>query len=693
MKDEFFKKELPDSYRFEFNDEVASVFDDMMVRSVPLYLENLQICQNLALQFYQPKSHILDLGCSTGTLLIALSRLPFPDSPHFIGIDSSPAMEKKFCQNCDKQNPDASFSFLQFPLQQLTLEKCQTIKPSVVFLNYTLQFIEPTKRQNLLNLIYQILLPNGILILCEKTQANTKWQQELEEKHYVQFKKRNGYSDIEIKQKRQALESVLIPHSLENNQHQLKTAGFQQIIPVLQWFQFSTLLAQKIEKVHLEEQEDELVITPEYQKVLEAIQLGCSIIFVTGKAGTGKSTLIEYLNDTLQQQKKNIAIVAPTGVAALNVQGVTIHSFFRIPPHVVDVNELEFKGSGHIYRQLDLLIIDEVSMARADLIDLIDACLKYWRESSKPFGGVQLLLVGDLFQLPPIIRNEELDTFKQRGYQSEYFFSARAFQESIVAIELKTVFRQADSKFIDALNQIRTGIHLNQALLTINSCLAPNIPKGSIMLTARNAQADQYNQSQLAKIEAQEQVFQGEIIGKFNLSGNRLPSPSSLALKEEAQVMFTKNDEQKRWVNGTLGKVIGFETYEEEEKESEITCIVVERYQNEYTDIVKVLPTSWETYRYQWNQKTQTLEKEKIGEYIQYPLTLAWAVTIHKSQGKTLPSVYIDLGDGAFAPGQVYVALSRAKSLQDLHVARKIKISDIRIDPRVKNYYQKNFSS
>ncbi len=695
MKDEFFKKELPDSYRFEFDDEVASVFEDMMQRSVPLYSENLQICQDLALLFYQPKSHILDLGCSTGTLLIALSRLPFPDKPDLIGIDSSPAMEKKFYQNCQQQNPDANFAFLQIPVEKLTLELCQNLKPSVVFFNYTLQFIDPKKRQILLELIYKILLPQGILILCEKTKAEDEWQGLLEDVLYVQFKRHNGYSDVEIQQKRKALQSVLTPHSLPSNRQKLKQAGFQHTVTVLQWCQFSTLLACKdpqTPSVSLEEA-DELVITPEYEKVLKAIQLGCPVIFVTGKAGTGKSTLIEHLNETLVGQKKNIVNVAPTGVAALNVQGMTIHSFFCIPPDVVDINELEFKGSGQIYRSLDLLIIDEVSMARADLIDLIDGCLKYWRESTQPFGGVQVLLVGDLFQLPPVIRGEDLEDFRKRGYLSEYFFSARVFQDPVVSIELKKVFRQADPEFVAALNQIREGIQLNQALHVINSCLTPTIPQGAIMLTARNAQADEYNQQQLSKIQAEEHEFEGEIIGKFNLTGNRLPSPSTLVLKEEAQVMFTKNDENKRWVNGTLGKVIGVETYEDEESNEEQTCIVVEIYQNDYVATVKVLPTSWATFRYKWDATNRTLEKEKIGEYIQYPLTLAWAVTIHKSQGKTLPSVYIDLGDGAFAPGQVYVALSRAKSLQDLHLARKILPRDVRVDFRIKDYYQKLFGS
>ena len=421
----------------------------------------------------------------------------------------------------------------------------------------------------------------------------------------------------------------------------------------------------------------DIEVTQEYLLVQKLIESDCPVVFVTGKAGTGKSTLIDYLRYIL---KKRTAVVAPTGVAALQAKGVTIHSFFQLPPKIIDADDIKRVYDRKLYSKLELLIIDEISMVRGDLIDGIDQFLRKNRENEKPFGGVQLLLIGDLFQLPPVVMKNERDVLNEKGYSSEFFFSALTLQESeMIPVELTKVFRQESKEFIQLLNNVRITEDLDNSLKEINSRFAQDYtPESEITLTNTNRLADQKNSKELLVLPSKEHVFQGVMKGKFSHSKDKLPSPYRLKLKVGAQVMFTKNDEQKRWVNGTLGAVKSLST------NSIRVEIISDRPMATY-DVAKV---TWGTYRYEYDPDQDKIVSKVVGEYTQYPLMLAWAVTIHKSQGKTLPKVFINMGNGAFAPGQVYVALSRVQSLNDIHLARPIKNNEVMCDPKIKRFYQ-----
>jgi len=422
---------------------------------------------------------------------------------------------------------------------------------------------------------------------------------------------------------------------------------------------------------------DDIEVTQEYLLIQKLIENDCPVVFVTGKAGTGKSTLIVYLRHIL---KKRTAVVAPTGVAALQAKGVTIHSFFQLPPKIIDANDIKRVYDRKLYSKLELLIIDEISMVRGDLIDGIDKFLRKNRENEKPFGGVQLLLIGDLFQLPPVVMKEERNVLNKKGYSSEFFFSALTLQESdMIPVELTKVFRQESKEFIHLLNNVRIAEDLDNSLRGINSRFAQDYsPELEITLTGTNQLADQKNSKKLFALPGKEHVFQGVMKGKFSYSKDKLPSPYRLKLKVGAQVMFTKNDEQKRWVNGTLGIVKSLGT----------NSIRVEIISDGPIATYDVLKITWGTYRYEYDPDRDKIVSKVVGEYTQYPLMLAWAITIHKSQGKTLPKVFINMGSGAFAPGQVYVALSRVQSLNDIHLARPIKNSEVMCDPKIKRFYQ-----
>ena len=425
----------------------------------------------------------------------------------------------------------------------------------------------------------------------------------------------------------------------------------------------------------------DIIITEKYKLISQLIDSGNKVTFVTGKAGTGKSTFIKYLKHTI---KKHVVVVAPTGIAALNVKGSTIHSFFRLPPKIIEESDIKAVYDRKLYRKLDLLIIDEISMVRADLLDAIDLFLKKNRESKKLFGGVQILLIGDLFQLPPIVHYSERKLLQQKGYKSEFFFSAFSLQNTeMIPIELKHVFRQEELTFVKTLDNIRQAKNLDFALEKINSkYISIYSPNKEVTLTCTNDIADSKNNNELERLSTAKKIFNGKIEGKFNLKENKLPSPMKLTLKIGAQVMFTKNDRQKRWVNGSLGVVENF-TQE---------GIAIRLYEATRDPIVIVKKETWKNYGYEYNPINEKIISKVIGKYTQYPLMLAWAVTIHKSQGKTLPKVFIDLGYGAFAPGQVYVALSRVKSLNDIHLARPIKNQEIHSDRVVNKFYRYIFN-
>jgi hypothetical protein len=417
-------------------------------------------------------------------------------------------------------------------------------------------------------------------------------------------------------------------------------------------------------------------ISDEYKTVESLLNTGCPAVFVTGSAGTGKSTLIQYLRTVL---KKKMVVVAPTGVAALNVGGVTINSFFQLPPKIHEDEDIKLVYDRKLYQKLELLIIDEVSMVRCDLMDSIDKFLRKNRDSDILFGGVQLLLIGDLFQLPPVVPRQENVVLKAKGYTSPYFFSSLCLQKSsMVPVELKSVFRQTDSSFISLLNSVRMGENIEQATDFVNArCYRKKESSPDITLTCTNNIADQINMKELHQIQEKEHVFKGEIKGRFSLEEDKLPSPINLRLKVGAHIMFTKNDENRRWVNGTLGIIRNIDP-------KSIGVELMTDHKGQNYDVQRV---TWATYKYAYDPAKDQIVADKVGEYTQYPLMLAWAVTIHKSQGKTLANVTVDLGSGAFASGQVYVAFSRCRSIEDISLQRPLRKTDIKCDPLIKRFY------
>ncbi len=423
-------------------------------------------------------------------------------------------------------------------------------------------------------------------------------------------------------------------------------------------------------------------ITPEYELVKNLLAKDFPVVFVSGKAGTGKSTLIFYLRLALG---KNIVTVAPTGVAALNVEGTTIHSFFRFPPHIVQPEDVQEVSNRRLYKKLDLLVVDEVSMVRADLMDGMDLFLRRnGRDPNRPFGGVQLLLVGDLFQLPPVLQRREEEILTSMKYATPFFFSAHVLQDCPVApVELSRIWRQTDEDFTGLLNAVREARDLERVLPRLNArCVAPEADGSTgaaarVTLAATNAVADRINQERLSRIEAPAHTFEGEVSGKFLVEETKLPSPLHLTLKVGAQVMFTKNDDARRWVNGSVGVV----------RRLDPPSIHVELVTESPGMLVEVDRVEWESYRYEYNSSLDQIRPVVTGRFVQVPLMLAWAITIHKAQGKTLDAIRVDLGTGAFAPGQVYVALSRCRSLENLELARPIRASDVRCDARIVRFF------
>ncbi len=421
---------------------------------------------------------------------------------------------------------------------------------------------------------------------------------------------------------------------------------------------------------------DEIDVSLEYAQAIDYIQSDCPLIFITGKAGTGKSTFIQYLRATT---KKNLVVVAPTGVAAINAHGQTIHSFFQFPPRPLNREDVKRLRNRTLYEKLDLLIVDEVSMVRADLLDAMELFLRInTGRTEEPFGGVQIVFIGDLFQLPPVVaRDEEARLFGGR-YASRYFFSANCLKNLHMAfVELNKVYRQESEYFIGLLTAIREEEGHGTAIEKINEvCFGTSEhSRPAITMTCTNAVAGRINNKRLQLLPTEEHTFEGRIIDRFPIAKEKLPAPYNLHLKVGAQVMFTKNDSQKRWVNGTLGTV----------KDISKDSIQVETIPGQ--KIYSVSRVSWESLKFTYDEIKGKVIAKKIGEYIQFPLMLAWAVTIHKAQGKTLDKVLVDLGTGAFDTGQVYVALSRCSSLEDITLKRPIRLSDIKSDPIVKKFY------
>lgn len=418
-------------------------------------------------------------------------------------------------------------------------------------------------------------------------------------------------------------------------------------------------------------------VTSSYEAVSKHLNDGAQVVLVDGTAGSGKTTFVEYLK---QNKRKNIAIVAPTGIAALNVGGETINAFFNFPPKVIqkgDIRELRHKQQ--LFKNIDILIIDEISMVRADVLEAISESLKLNRgEPNKPFGGCQVVLIGDLYQLSPVAKGKEEDEL-YKMYKSKWFFSASCIKEiSLVYVELKKNFRQKDGEWLDVLNSIRCGKNLRESIAKCNQlCTVKSRDPQTVTLTCRNEESRKVNEAELSRIMGQPIKYIASKEGSFGkVSEESLPVPSRLVFKVNARVMFRKNDPEKQWVNGTLGTI---RKLNEESIEVEL----------DGTDkiLVNVFPETWERTKYELSPNKKAIVKTATGEYTQFPLQLAWAFTIHKAQGLTLPKVHIDLGNGSFAEGQTYVALSRCRKALDISLERPLKISDIRTDKDVGRFY------
>jgi ATP-dependent exoDNAse (exonuclease V) alpha subunit len=420
-------------------------------------------------------------------------------------------------------------------------------------------------------------------------------------------------------------------------------------------------------------------ITGEFQQVLDLLSVATPpVVFVTGSAGTGKSTLIDVLRNELD---KNLVVVAPTGVAALNVGGQTIHSLFQLPPGPQPRPKRIVGPAKNVVAKMDILVIDEVSMVRADLLDAIDDALRLNAgRKGTPFGGKTLVLIGDMHQLPPVVAGGEEQRLFEEHYDSPYFFSATSLRElPLVTVTLTRSFRQADAHFIELLDHIRTGADLERAVAALNQAVLEDLPpeEARLVLTSVNARARQFNEQQLARLPGEQWSFEADVNGDWLENDSQLPSPAELKLKTDAQVMFTKNGPE--WVNGTLGRVLSLEH----------DAIEVELLSDERLgETVVVERESWERFRYTWDEKKHRVDTEVVGSYTQFPFILAWAVTVHKAQGLTLEHVHIDLGRGMFAPGQAYVALSRCRTLEGISFNRPLSVADVKCDPAIQAFYR-----
>ena len=423
---------------------------------------------------------------------------------------------------------------------------------------------------------------------------------------------------------------------------------------------------------------------PQFQDVWNLLRYTRNSVFLTGKAGTGKSTFLRYIISNI---KKKSVVLAPTGIAAVNVGGQTMHSFFKLPfkPLLPDdpdfatkVLRKRMKYSStfvKLLRNLDLIVIDEVSMVRADIIDFMDKILRVYTGNMRlPFGGKQMLFVGDVFQLEPVVKGEARDMLA-RYYDTPYFFNAKVFNEmSLVSIELRKVYRQTDSHFVSMLDRIRAGSPTTNDIDELNSHLRTNNAGDSafaMTIATRREMVDNINESHLNELKTKEETYMGSVEGEYPMDS--LPTDMELRLKVGAQVVFIKNDSDHRWVNGTIAVV----------RECRDDCIIVSTEKESFLQVVR---ERWSNIRYVYNEEKHTIDEVELGAFTQFPLKLAWALTIHKSQGLTFDNVIIDIGRGAFAGGQTYVALSRCRTLEGISLRSTINARDVYVDANIRRF-------
>ncbi len=455
-----------------------------------------------------------------------------------------------------------------------------------------------------------------------------------------------------------------------------------------------------------------LDFNPEFARALELLEHSDEHIFLTGRAGTGKSTLLRQFR---LYTKKKVVVLAPTGVAAVNVAGQTIHSFFGFKPDTTlkKVKSLQPKKP-ELYKKLQTIVIDEISMVRADLLDCIDIFLrKFGPDKKRPFGGIQMVFIGDLYQLPPVVSESEKELFGPGGlYSSPYFFSAHVISPpaqlfdvtplAIIRIELQKVYRQRDTDFVHLLNLIRNNTVTKEHITQLNTRHDPSYRSThesmEISLMTTNSMADEMNATMLEALEGKEYLFGAQVEGDFEKKA--YPADETLRLKVGAQVMMQNNDMSGRWINGTMGVVVSIEeeqvgdsaalaalshAWGEAPQPATTSAPPLTKIKIRLQDGIEVIvmPHTWDMYEFHYNKKSNSVESESIGSFTQYPLRLAWAVTIHKAQGKTFDRVVLDIGRGTFAPGQLYVALSRCTTFEGLILRRPVALHHIWIDEQV----------
>ena len=417
-------------------------------------------------------------------------------------------------------------------------------------------------------------------------------------------------------------------------------------------------------------------LSDEQLEMYEFLEQSNKNTFITGKAGTGKSVLLKHF---VANTSKQIVVVAPTGIAAMNIKGQTIHSLFKLKPGLIDLQKIIISDeTRQLLWQVDAIVIDEVSMVRADVIDGLDRILKAVKKRKIAFGGVQIIAFGDVYQLPPVVESVQLKQYFMDTRSGPYFFNANVWQDSDLQIrELQTVFRQSNKQFKAILDAIRNGAPSQSDFETLHKRVTREneLPKGDYLtLTSTNAAAKRVNDARLALLQTKTKVYEAKTSGSIRSSS--FPTDAKLMLKIGAQVIFLKNDPAKRWVNGALGTVVSLS------KGS-----VHVRYHGR---VFEIFPDTWEKSSYFYDEKTKTLKQEIVGEFSQIPLRLAWAITIHKSQGCSYARVAVDLRDGAFAHGQTYVALSRCRTLTGLYLLGEIKLRDIIVERTVVEFMMTN---